>query len=158
MAVMLARPQRGRLTVRRLGDYRLHLYASPAYLARAGRPAVPADLRDHVLVGYVPEFIFSPELDYLDEVEAGLEATLRSTSIIMQQRMIADGAGIGVLPDFIARRDPGLVPLMTDRVEIIRSFWLVMHGDLRKLARIGAVADWLQERVDRLSGLRVSGD
>jgi len=72
--------------------------------------------------------------------------------------MIADGAGIGVLPDFIARRDPGLVPLMADRVEIIRSFWLVMHGDLRKLARIGAVADWLQERVDRLSGLRAPGD
>ena len=48
----------------------------------------------------------------------------------------------------------GLVPLMADRVEIIRSFWLVMHGDLRKLARIAAVADWLQERIDTLSGYR----
>ncbi|HAF40897.1 MAG TPA: LysR family transcriptional regulator [Sphingobium sp.] len=150
MAVMLARPQRGRLTVRRLGDYRLHLYASPAYLERVGRPGKPADLRDHALIGYVPEFIFSPELDYLDEVEAGLEANLRSTSIIMQQRMIAEGAGIGVLPDFIGRRDPGLMPLMADRVEITRSFWLVMHGDLRRLARIGAVADWLQERIETL--------
>ena len=72
----------------------------------------------------------------------------------MQQRMIADGAGIGVLPDFIARRDAALVPLMAGQVEITRSFWLVMHGDLRKLARIGAVADWLQERVDMLSGQR----
>src|SRR3546814_11669969 len=36
-------------------------------------PGSAADLRGHVLVGYVPEFIFSPELDYLDEVEAGLE-------------------------------------------------------------------------------------
>ena len=153
MAVMLARPQRGRLTVRRLGDYRLHLYAAPAYLDRAGRPVQPADLRVHTLVGYVPEFIFSPELDYLDEVEAGLEATLRSTSIVMQQRMLAEGAGIGVLPDFIGRRDPALVPLMTDRVEIVRSFWLVMHGDLRKLARIGAVADWLQERIETLKSI-----
>ncbi|ETI60198.1 LysR family transcriptional regulator [Sphingobium sp. C100] len=154
MAVMLARPQRGRLTVRRLGDYRLHLYASPAYLERVGRPGRPADLRHHTLIGYVPEFIFTPELNYLDEVEAGLEANLRSTSIIMQQRMIAEGAGIGVLPDFIGRRDPGLMPLMVDRVEITRSFWLVMHGDLRRLARIGAVADWLQQRVDILSGHR----
>lgn len=150
MAVMLARPQRGRLMVRRLGDYRLHLYAAPDYLARAGRPETPADLRGHTLIGYVPEFIFSPELDYLDEVEAGLEAHLRSTSIIMQQRMIAEGAGIGVLPDFIGRRDAGLVPLMAERVEITRSFWLVMHGDLRKLARIAAVADWLQERIETL--------
>ncbi|MFC3441936.1 LysR family transcriptional regulator [Sphingobium rhizovicinum] len=150
MAVMLARPQRGRLTVRRLGDYRLHLYASPAYLERVGRPGKPADLRDCTLIGYVPEFIFSPELDYLDEVEAGLEANLRSTSIIMQQRMIAEGAGIGVLPDFIGRRDPALMPLMADRVEITRSFWLVMQDDMRRLARIAAVADWLQERIDTL--------
>ncbi|MFY9351354.1 LysR family transcriptional regulator [Sphingobium sp.] len=153
MAVMLARPQRGRLTVRRLGDYRLHLYASPAYLERVGRPGKPADLRDCTLIGYVPEFIFSPELDYLDEVEAGLEANLRSTSIIMQQRMIAEGAGIGVLPDFIARPDPALMPIMADKVEITRSFWLVMHGDLRRLARIGAVAHWLQERVDTLKSI-----
>src|SRR3546814_7880906 len=69
-------------------------------------PGSAADLRGHVLVGYVPEFIFSPELDYLDEVEAGLEASLRATSINMQHRMIAEGAGIGVLPDFIAGRDP----------------------------------------------------
>ncbi|SEJ40638.1 transcriptional regulator, LysR family [Sphingobium sp. AP50] len=156
MAVMLARPQRGRLTVRRLGDYRLHLYASPAYLERVGRPGKPADLRDCTLIGYVPEFIFSPELDYLDEVEAGLEAHLRSTSIIMQHRMIVQGAGIGVLPDFIGRRDPGLMPLMTDKVEIIRSFWLVMQDDMRRLARIGAVADWLQERVETLKSIDVA--
>lgn len=150
MAVMLARPQRGRLSVKRLGDYRLHLYASPAYLERAGRPDTPPALRDHALVGYVPEFIFSPELDYLDEVEAGLEANLRSTSINMQHRMVAEGAGIGVLPDFIAGHDPSLERLMGERIEITRSFWLVTHGDLRQLARIAAVATWLQERVQTL--------
>ncbi|WP_420144373.1 LysR family transcriptional regulator [Sphingobium sp.] len=147
MAVMLTRPQRGRLAVRRLGDYRLRLYASPAYLDRVGCPETTADLRDCTLVGYVPEFIFTPELDYLDEVEAGLAANLRSTSIILQHRMIADGAGIGVLPDFIARHDPGLIPLMAHDVEIIRSLWLVMHDDMRRLARIEAVAAWLQDRV-----------
>lgn len=150
MAVMLARPQRGRLSVRRMGDYRLHLYASPAYLAKAGTPRNPADLRAHVLVGYVPEFIFSPELDYLDEVEAGLEASLRATSINMQHRMIAEGAGIGVLPDFIAAHDSALAPVIADQVEIMRSFWLVTHGDLKKLPRIAAVAQWLQDRIETL--------
>lgn len=147
MALMLARPQRGRLSVKRLGEYRLHLYASVDYLARAGPPDRPAQLRDHMLVGYVPEFIFSPELDYLDEVEAGLEAHLRATSINMQYRMVRDGSGIGVLPDFIARSDPQLIELMADRVEIIRHFWLVTHEDLRKVARIATVGAWLQERV-----------
>jgi DNA-binding transcriptional LysR family regulator len=150
MAVMLARPQRGRLTVRRLGDYRLHLYGSPAYLDRAGRPESAAALRGHVLVGYVPEFIFSPELDYLGEVEPGLEASLRSTSINVQHRMIAEGTGIGVLPDFIGGRDPRLEPVLKPQVEITRSFWLVTHGDLARAARIAAVAQWLGEQVEAM--------
>lgn len=147
MAVMLARPQKGRLVVRRLGDYRLHLYASPAYLERAGCPQEKAALHSHSLIGYVPEFIFTPELHYLDEVDAGLEANLRSTSIIMQHRMISEGAGIGVLPDFIGQHDSSLVPVLPAQVEIVRSFWLVIHSDLRKTARVAAVADWLRERV-----------
>lgn len=150
MAVMLARPQRGHLSVRRLGDYRLHLYASADYLARSGAPQDRAALRRHVLVGYVPEFIFSPELDYLGEVEPGLEAGLRSTSINVQHRIVAEGAGIGVLPDFIGSRDARLIPLMRNDIEIVRSFWLVTHQDLRRLARIDAVAQWLQARVATL--------
>ncbi len=150
MAVMLARPQRGHLSVRRLGDYRLHLYASADYLARSGTPQDRAALRRHVLVGYVPEFIFSPELDYLGEVEPGLEAGLRSTSINVQHRIVAEGAGIGVLPDFIGSRDARLIPLMRNDIEIVRSFWLVTHQDLRRLARIDAVAQWLQARVATL--------
>lgn len=143
MAIMLARPQRGRLLVRRLADYRLRLYASQEYLARSGRPETRSDLHGHALVGYVPEFIFSRELDYLDEIEAGLQASLRSTSINVQYRMISEGAGIGVLPDFIAGRDPRLCVLCED-AEIIRSFWLVTHRDLKSLARIRAVARWLE--------------
>lgn len=151
MALMLARPQRGRLSARRLGDYRLHLYAADAYLEQRGEPANPAALLHHTLVGYVPDFIFSPELDYLNEVHAGLEAHLRSTSINMQYRMIAESAGIGILPDFIGRRDPKLRSLLTDAVQITRSFWLVIHEDLRRLPRIEAVAQWLQERVAHMN-------
>lgn len=146
MAIMLARPQRGRLLVRRLADYRLRPYASSDYLAAAGVPETRSDLHRHTLVGYVPEFIFSRELDYLDEIEAGLQASFRSTSINVQYRMIAEGAGIGVLPDFIAGRDPRL-RLVFDDAEIIRSFWLVTHRDLKSLARIRAVARWLESCV-----------
>ena len=152
MALMLARPQRGRLSLQRLGSYRLHLYAAPLYLDRFGAPAQPAALLDHILIGYVPDFIFSPELDYLHEVHAGLEAHLRATSINMQHRMIAEGAGIGILPDFIGCEDAGLVQLMPEEVEITRSFWLVIHEDLRPLPRIDAVAEWLRERVAQMRG------
>lgn len=145
MAVMLARPKRGRLTVRKLGDYRLHLYASRNYITTAGMPDSREALSAHPLVGYVPEFLFTPELNYLDEVEEGLEATLRSSSINVQHQMIAQGAGIGVLPDFMGEPDPLLCRVLPDMVEIRRTFWLVTHAELARLARIEAVSSWLSE-------------
>ncbi len=148
MAVMLARPQRGDLHVQRLADYRLHLYASKAYLAARGAPPMRSALSEHALVGYVPEFLFSPELDYLDEVHTGLEASLRSSSIGIQKRLLTDGAGIGVLPDFMVKAEDQLVKILTDEVEIIRSFWLVTHSNLTKLARISAVSNLLRRCAD----------
>ncbi|KKC27296.1 LysR family transcriptional regulator [Sphingomonas sp. SRS2] len=147
MAVMLARPRSGRLVASKLGNYSLRLYAAATYLAARHTPDRIEDLRRHPLIGYVPEFIYSPELDYLSEVGAGLSAAARSTSINVQHRLIASGTGIGVLPAFIGDRDPSLRPLLPDLVNIRRSFWLVTHSDLRRLARIEAVADWLKSSV-----------
>lgn len=147
MAIMLARPQSGYLTVQRLTDYRLHLYASKDYLSRRGAPANRSALRDHSLVGYVPEFLFAPELDYLDEVNEGLRATLRSNSINIQRRFILNGGGIGVLPDFMAGSDDRLVKILAEETEITRSFWLVTHRDMAKLARISAVSEFLRNLI-----------
>ena len=147
MAVMLARPRTGRLVAAKLGNYRLRLYCAASYLENVAPPEHIEELRDHVLIGYVPEFIYSPELDYLSEVGVGLSASIRSTSINVQHRLIAGGAGIGVLPAFIGDRDPLLVPLLAGEIEIRRSFWMVTHSDVRRLARIEAVADWLKQSV-----------
>ncbi|AMK20391.1 MULTISPECIES: LysR family transcriptional regulator [Sphingobium] len=146
MAVMLARPQRGDLHVQRLADYHLHLYASQNYLARRGLPRTRPALSEHALVGYVPEFLFSPELDYLDEVHTGLEASLRSSSIGIQRRLVVDGAGIGVLPDFMISKEDQLVKILAEEVKITRSFWLVTHSNLKKLARISAISNLIRER------------
>jgi DNA-binding transcriptional LysR family regulator len=151
MAVMLARPARGDLHVQRLADYRLHLYAAPAYLERRGSPGTRSELSRHALIGYVPEFLFSPELDYLDEVQTGLEASLRSSSIGIQRRLVADGAGIGVLPDFMISQEDRLVKILPSEIEIVRSFWLVTHSDLVKLARVKAVSDMIRSQAEVLA-------
>lgn len=146
IAVMLARPRNRQLRVEHLTDYRLRLYAAPAYLAAAGEPRVPADLVAHVLVGYVPEHVHAPELDYLSEVHEGLGARLRSTSINVQHAIVAAGAGLGILPDFVAAADARLVPVLP-AVTLRRRFWLVSHADSAATPRIAAVAGWLRDAV-----------
>lgn len=146
IAVMLARPRNRQLRATRLVDYRLRLCATPAYLQANGTPENPAALARHVLIGYVPEHIHAPELDYLSEVHDGLVARLRSTSINVQHAMVRSGAGIGILPAFIADRDAALVDVLAD-VELTRAFWLVTHADNHATPRIQAVSGWLRETV-----------
>lgn len=149
IAVMLSRPKAGPMLARKLSDYALRLYASPAYLADRGTPARVADLAEnHRLVGYIPDLIYAPELRYLDEFHPGLSPQLRSSSINAQHQLIAAGAGIGVLPCFIGDADPGLVSVLPAR-RIERSFWLVTHRDTHQLARIRAGKDWIQAAVQQ---------
>jgi DNA-binding transcriptional LysR family regulator len=140
---MLARPESGPLIARRLSEYRLRLYAAPAYLERAAPLHSPEDLRRHTLIGYVPDILYSPVLDFLAEIRPGTEPDLRSSSINAQHALTVAGAGLAILPCFMGDQDSALVPVFAGEIELTRSFWLVLHKDVRQLARVAAVMDWL---------------
>jgi DNA-binding transcriptional LysR family regulator len=143
LAVMLARPTSGPLVARRLTDYSLQLYATREYLDRAPPLQTAKDLRRHVLIGYVPDLIYSPALDYIAEIRPGSAPDIRSSSINAQHALTVSGAGLCVLPRFIGAQDARLVPVLTEEIALTRSFWLVVHRDTRQLARVAAFVDWL---------------
>jgi DNA-binding transcriptional LysR family regulator len=142
VAVMLSRPKTGPLVVRRLTDYCLRLYATPVYLENAAPLRTPADLQHHTLIGYVPDIVYSPALDYLSEIRPGRAPEIRSSSINAQHALAVSGAGLCMLPCFIGEQDERLVSVDLD-VELTRSFWLIVHRDVRQLARVAAFVDWL---------------
>ena len=147
MAVLLARPRKGPLITRKLSDYSLGLYA-PADRSdwQEAAATLPLSRAGIPVIGYVPDILYAPELDYLGEIEPGLRAAVRSSSILAQRRMIAGGAGVGILPCFLAAGDPALVRVRPDQV-IGRSFWLALHRDVAPQPRIRAFIDWLDAEV-----------
>ncbi|RXD03645.1 LysR family transcriptional regulator [Sphingomonas sp. UV9] len=153
IAVMLARPKSGPLVARKLTDYHLGLYAHADHLARTPPIATTADLTRHRLIGYVPDMIYAPELRYLAEIDARLDASIRSSSIVAQAELIAAGAGCGILPCFIGDQMPGLVRVLPGSVDIQRSFWLVVHRDVRRIARIDRFIAWLDATIGALKPL-----
>ncbi|WP_237392563.1 LysR family transcriptional regulator [Aurantiacibacter rhizosphaerae] len=143
ISVMLSRPRSGPVICQQLADYRLGLFASGDYLERYGTPTSATQLaQHHVLVGYVPDLIYAPELNYLDEIQPGLTASIRSPSIVAQQRLLSEGVGIGVLPCFMAETKPELVRIVPEQ-SIIRRFWIVTHRDTHNLAKVKLVRRWL---------------
>ena len=145
IAIMLARPKRGPLVARKLTDYRLGLYG----IHGTQLDSVDA-LARYTLVGYVPDLIYAPELHYLEEAAPGLSASLASTSVNAQAAMVRSGAGVGILPCFIGDSDPAMARLLTNVIDIRRTFWLVMHRDLRGVARVKLFIDWLDDLIARM--------
>ena len=143
MSVTLSPPRSARLVVEKLTDYELGLYASSAHLAEWGRARTRQDLQGHQLVGYVDDLIHAPELRYLDEVLPDPRPRLMSSSIRAQMELIRAGAGLGVLPHFMASETPGLERVLPAEVRIRRSFWMSVHQDLKTTARLRAVRDWM---------------
>lgn len=146
LAVMLGRPLAGPVISAKLADYRLRLYAARDYAEVRGLPDTAADLERHVLIGYVPDLLYAPELRYLDELAPKLAPAVRSSSITAQQKLIAAGTGIGVLPCFMGDNDPTLIRVLPEKA-ITRAFWVVTHRDTRQLARVRAFRAWLADLV-----------
>lgn len=148
IAITVERPAEGRLVAGKLVDYSLGLYASQSYVAEYGMPATQGELSRHQLIGYVPDLVFSPTLDYATEFSPGWESRFSISSALGQVEAVRSGAGIGILHTFIARRHPELVTVGVAR-PIRRAYWLVYHESVRPLRRIQAVAKFVAEAVER---------
>ena len=146
IAIMVGRPEKGRLVARKLTDYSLHLYASPDYLAQHGRPTVPQDLSDHRLIGYVEDLISTPELNYSAEFLRNWKSAIAISSATGQMTAVRSGAGIGILHDFMVAEDLKLKRLLPE-LSVSRSFWIAWHESLRDLPRIKATAEFLVNEV-----------
>lgn len=146
IAVIVGRPERGRLIGRKLVDYSLSLYAARGYLAAHPAPSMPADLAGHRLIGYVEDLIYAPSLNYNAEAWRPWRSHLEIASATGQLEAARSGAGIAILHDYLASPHPELVLLLPE-VRIVRSYWTVYHETMRNDRRVRAVADFLAAAV-----------
>ncbi|MFD2739842.1 LysR family transcriptional regulator [Sulfitobacter aestuarii] len=142
MAIGVSAPTAGRLLVHKITDYHLHLAAAAHYLAERPAPDSIAALRDHRLVGYIPDMIFDRELDYLADLGIA-RVPLASNSVSVQLHMIRQGNGIGVVHDFCLDAAPGVRRVLTGAVSIKRAFYLIRHADDQRNPRLSRFAERL---------------
>ncbi len=147
IAITIDRPEAGRLMVRKLIDYTLHAYATKAYLKAHGEPTDMETLRDHTLVTYVQDLLFSPALNFLPDSFGPAWRRLECASATGQSEAVRGGAGVGILHDYLAKRDADFVRVLPD-LAFLRSYWLVTHEDTRETMRVRTVADFIAETVN----------
>ena len=155
LAITVERPVSPGLVISRLCDYRLRLYASEGYLACLGTPQRLAELGKHRLIGYVDDLIFSEQLSYLEPLldptvigHPGPHFAMRSTSVTTQHAACLHGAGLAVLPCFMAETSAPLARVLAEEVAIDRQFWITARQEQRRLARVRLLWDFLREALE----------
>ncbi|MCQ8193870.1 LysR family transcriptional regulator [Streptomyces rugosispiralis] len=152
LALAIGRTPGSRLVTEHLTDYALGLYASDEYLARCGSPEALADLREHALIFYIESMLQVGDLD-IERHLPGVTPAFSSTNVFAQVEATRLGAGIGVLPAFLAHRAQ-LRRLLPDEVDIRLPITLAVRREAITHPAVRAVRDALhQEVADRAAEL-----
>lgn len=150
VAIRLFRPEAGELVARRLGELRLGLYASPAYLEREGMPTTPEALRRHRVITYGERLAGLAENRWLLERTDASLRVLSSDSTGARLDATAAGLGISIQPRLFSITRPQLHPLLAEAPLPHHELWLVYHEGLRDLGRVRAVVDFVASTLEGL--------
>ncbi len=153
IVISLERPIRDTVVTSRLTEYRLYLYGQREYLARHPLITSTDDLARHRFVHYIDDQLFTKELQFLDTLATPQQFSFRSTSILAQYTAVRTGAGLGVLPGFLADKDPLLQRVLPEQAQFTRTFWMSMPPELRSLPGIQLVWRYLQSTVQEQQAL-----
>jgi DNA-binding transcriptional LysR family regulator len=143
IAVRMVRPKQKALLARRAGKVSLGFHAHRRYLERHGYPERLEDLTHHTLIGFDRILPFSNLLDAVPLSVTRELFAFRCDNDLAQMAALRSGFGIGICQIGIARRDPDLLPLLDKQFKVDMEIWIVMHDDLKRVARMRSLFDHL---------------
>ncbi|MGH8455761.1 MAG: LysR family transcriptional regulator [Stenotrophobium sp.] len=152
VAIRFARTLPPNVVARLLLSMRLHLYASPQYLQRAGVPQHPTDLSRHnclIVPVAMPDSIWRFTRGG-ERVEVSVHGRLQSNTVEALRDLVLGGTGVTLLPDNMAEndiREGRLMPLLTDwEVEPIVTLYAVYLPTRHLAPKLRVFVDFLVER------------
>ena len=152
IAITVGKPRNTSMIVSKLCNYKLRLYACKDYLLT--RPInYVEELPNHNWVSYIEAFDFSEQLSYLSDLVPQVSPNFKSSSVIAQYLAVKNNIGIGILPCFMADKDPDLQCLFTEEIEVNREFWLMAHSDSKRIARVQLLWEHLKSVVKEQESL-----
>jgi DNA-binding transcriptional LysR family regulator len=141
IAVRMARPTQTALTTRRVGSVPVGLFAHRRYIERHG---VPTRLELGMAgIGFDRNVEM---LSVLRDRQLPLTRehfAFRSDNDLAQLAALRAGFGIGGCQYGIARRNPDLIPVLSDTFRFDMEVWVAMHEDLRSNRRMRLMFDAL---------------
>ena len=130
------------LVARRLSEIEMQIFAAPTYLARAGIPRAPRDTAAHPWIGMkgfkLPASFPAP----------AVKPRIVGDDVLFVCRAVIAGAGLSLLPTFLAREDvaAGTLVRVLPRFSMRAGAVFFVHPPAQRVARkVAAFRDYLVE-------------
>ncbi len=147
IAVRMTEPTQPELIARKVGELDIGLFAHERYLDRAGPLETPADLSNHVFVGYDRSDLMIKGMQAMGMEVTRNDFRYRTDNQISHVEAICAGVGIGAgQVSTLAHRD-GVKHLLPELPIPGLPMWLAAHRELRTSMRVRRVYDFLGDRL-----------
>lgn len=147
-AIRLRQPQQPDLIQRRLFTVHFHLYASRDYLDAHGHPQSIADLDRHRLITFgeqVPSYL--RDMNWLETAERDgeppREPALMMNDVASIKRLVQQGAGIAMLPDYVKEDGSDLIQVLDHKDVPSFDTYFAYPEAMRNSAKMNAFRSFL---------------
>jgi molybdate transport repressor ModE-like protein len=147
IALRLSKPEDGDIIAKRLTAFGCAFYSNDTWRRELKKGAKP------VFVGFDEHNAHLPDALWLGRHFPRARIAFRASNHTVQAMAAREGAGIALLPHFIARADTGLVRCQLEPIPPEREIWMLTRGQDRQDVSIRAVAEFLQKVFADESGL-----
>lgn len=138
------------LVGRRVAEVATAVYASHGYLELAG---VGTPLQEQRWIAPDDSLAHLASARWLRREFPGVDPVVQCNSVAAMHAIARGGAGLAPLPCFLGDPDPELERVTLPLPELAVGLWLLTHRDLRRVARIRALLDFLRSELSERKAL-----
>ncbi|OCX65606.1 LysR family transcriptional regulator [Thioclava sp. SK-1] len=144
IALRMVKPERGNVSVQRLGVLGYGLYGSADYMKGRRQPADTAAFEHDSFIVWTETQAHLPAAQWLDRMLQGRRPGVITSSVASQFAACCAGQGLAVLPHFLAQ---DRLICLTAELGIDQDIWLVTQSDLAQSRRVKAVAQFCRDLI-----------
>ena len=141
LAIRMVKPQRGNVSIRRLGRLGFGLYAARGYAGQRTEQPGEARFESDQFITWSESHADLPAARWVERVLRDRAPILMTTTLSAQLSAVMAGLGLAVLPHFLGRQND-LICLQPD-LGIDQEIWLAIQSDLAQSRRVRVVGDFL---------------
>lgn len=152
-AIRLYKPEQPDLIQRHITAVSFSVCVGKKYKAKGKLPDTIKDLKDHIVIAY-PEQILLPYQNpnwLLERANIEIEGNpnvIQINSISAILHAVKSGAGIAVLPNFMIKDDPDIIPILKDIKGETIDMYFVYPEERKHSKRIALFRDFILKLVD----------